>query len=64
MSCPGFLIYIFHKIVVTTVGGSAITKWAHFSLKIIPRKQDILQMVKLLLSSSVDYRFLIEKTIC
>ena len=49
MSCPGFLIYVFHKIVVTIVCGSAITKWAHFSLKGIPRKQEILQMVTLLL---------------
>ena len=48
MSYPGFLIYIFPKIVVTIVGGSAITKWARFRLKGIPRKQEILQMVTLL----------------
>ena len=49
MICLGFLIYMFHKIVVTIVGGLEITKWAHFSLKGILMKHEILQMVTLLL---------------
>ena len=37
------------KIVVTIVGGLEITKWAHFSLKGILTKHEVLQMVTLLL---------------
>ena len=49
---------------VIIIGGLEITKWAHFSLKGIPREREILLMVTLLLSLSINYRFLIGKTIC